>query len=279
MLILFSQYATVTAAQIFYTKETFAATILGNKARQLRESTGNFKIRSVLDEGLTRSQVFRRAIIRPTKMTFLSPINLVISLVSAYFNGALFLLLATFPTIFAVEYGFSPSKIGLAFIGFGLGNVAGLAAFTLTSDRSIKSRLERGILRPEDRLVPVLAACPLLGVGFLWYGWSAELHMHWIVPIIGSSLIGMGNVLFFSAIIGYLIDVFTVHAASAIAANIVIRSIGGTLLPLVGRPLYEALHWGWGSTVLGLVGLMLTPVMTLLYIYGEPIRKRYATVF
>lgn len=252
--------------------------ILGSKVKRLRESTRNSTLRSVPDDGLSRSQAFRRAIVRPTKMTFLSPINLIISLVSAYLNGALFLLLTTFPTIFAVEYKFSPGKIGLAFIGFGLGNVAGLASFTLTSDSFIKTRLKRGILKPEDRLVPVLAACPLLGVGFLWYGWSAKLHMHWIVPIIGSAFIGMGNVLFFSAIIGYLIDFFTVHVASAIAVNIVIRFIGGTLLPLVGRPLYDALDWGWGSTILGLVGLMLTPVMTLLYVYGEPIRERYATV-
>ncbi|CAG8979388.1 hypothetical protein HYALB_00010275 [Hymenoscyphus albidus] len=271
-------YASVTAVQILYTRETFPATILGCKAKKLRESTGCPILCSILDDGLPRTQIFRRATIRPAKMTFLSPINLIISLVSAYFNGALFLLLATFPTIFTVEYGFSPSQVGIAFIGFGLGNVVGLTCFTLTSDRLIRSRLRKGTLKPEDRLVPVLAACPLLGTGFLWYGWSARLHMHWIVPIIGSAFIGMGNVLFFSAIIGYLIDAFTIHAASAIAANIVIRSIGGALLPLVGKSLYSSLLWGWGSTVLGLVGLLMAPIMTLLYVYGGTIRKKYATI-
>ncbi|KAK9778162.1 hypothetical protein SCAR479_05132 [Seiridium cardinale] len=224
-------YAIVTAVQILYTRETFPATILQKKTSYLRESTGDSSFRPVLDDGLSQKQVFVRAIVRPTKMTLLSPINFLISLVSAYFNGALFLLLANFPTVFRAEYGFNASDIGLAFIGFGLGNIAGLALFTLTSDRVIRSRLRRGISKSEDRLIPVVAACPLLAIGFFWYGWSAELHAHWIVPIIGSAFIGMGNVLFFSAIIGYLIYVFTIHAASAIAANIVIRSIGGTVLP------------------------------------------------
>ncbi|KAK6072604.1 major facilitator superfamily transporter [Seiridium cupressi] len=268
-------YAIVTAVQILYTRETFSATVLEKKASYLRESTGDPSFRSVLDDGLSQRQVFVRAIVRPTRMTLQSPINLLISLVSAYFNGALFLLLANFPTVFRTEYGFNASDIGLAFIGFGLGNIAGLALFTLTSDRFIQSRLRSGVSKPEDRLIPVVAACPLLAIGFFWYGWSAELHAHWIVPIIGSAFIGMGNVIFFSAIIGYLIDVFTIHAASAIAANIVIRSIGGTVLPLVGGSLYSALGWGWGSSVLGLVAVVLAPLMTLLYVYGESVRKRY----
>ncbi|CAG8961608.1 hypothetical protein HYFRA_00006145 [Hymenoscyphus fraxineus] len=106
----------------------------------------------------------------------------------------------------------------------------------------------------------------------------AQLHMHWIVPIIGSAFIGMGNVLFFSAITGYLIDAFTIHAASAIVANIVIRFIGGALLPLIGKSLYSSLIWSWGSTVLGLVGLTMAPIITLLYVYGETLRKKYAAI-
>ncbi|KAM0815815.1 hypothetical protein AB5N19_01615 [Seiridium cardinale] len=159
-------HAIVTAVQILYTRETFLATILQKKTSYLREITGDSSFRSVLDDGLSQKQVFVRAIVRPMKMTLLSPINLLISLVSAYFNGALFLLLANFPTVFRAEYGYNASDIGLAFIGFGLGNIAGLALFTLTSDRFIQSRLRRGVSKPEDLLIPVVATCPLLALGF-----------------------------------------------------------------------------------------------------------------
>jgi len=45
----------------------------------------------------------------------------------------------------------------------------------------------------------------------------------------------------------YLIDAFTIHAASAVAANTVLRSIFGALLPLSGLKLYDALgmHTSW----------------------------------
>ncbi|KAH7303813.1 major facilitator superfamily domain-containing protein [Stachybotrys elegans] len=251
----------VTVAQIAFTSETFAVTILETKASKLRIEMNNPKFRSILENGLHRKQIWMRALVRPAKLALLSPINMWISLVSAYFNGALFLLLATFPIVLTTEYGFTTRSVGLAFVGFGLGNIAGLVAFSTTSDRFIKSRMKKGTLEAEDRLVPVIVACPLLAVGFFWYGWSAEMHAHWVVPII--------------AIIGHLIDSFTSHAASAIAANIVIRSIGGTLLPLAGRPLYRALHWGWGSSVLGLLPLLFTPFMTLLYVYGKSIRDRF----
>jgi len=29
-------------------------------------------------------------------------------------------------------------------------------------------------------------------IGLFWYGWSAQVRVHWIVPIVGTVLIGMG---------------------------------------------------------------------------------------
>ena len=51
----------------------------------------------------------------------------------------------------------------------------------------------------------------------------------------------------------YLIDTFTIYAASALAANAVMRSIAGAVLPLAGLPMYEKLGMGWGNSLLGLV--------------------------
>lgn len=35
--------------------------------------------------------------------------------------------------------------------------------------------------------------CMRLMSGFVrWYGWSAQLHAHWIMPIIGSGIYGFG---------------------------------------------------------------------------------------
>jgi hypothetical protein len=71
----------------------------------------------------------------------------------------------------------------------------------------------------------------------------------------------------------YLIDAFTRYAASAIAANTVLRSLLGGLIPLAGLRLYNALGFGWGNSLLAFVALGLVPIPLLFTIYGERIRK------
>jgi hypothetical protein len=79
----------------------------------------------------------------------------------------------------------------------------------------------------------------------------------------------------------YLIDAFTIYAASAIAANTVLRSLVGALLPLAGPSMYEALGLGWGNSLLGFLALAMVPIPILFWKYGERLRisKRFDVVF
>jgi hypothetical protein len=79
----------------------------------------------------------------------------------------------------------------------------------------------------------------------------------------------------------YLIDAFTIHAASAIAANTVLRSLLGALLPLAGPSMYEALGLGWGNSLLGFIALAMAPIPVLFWRYGEQLRlsKRFNVSF
>lgn len=47
----------------------------------------------------------------------------------------------------------------------------------------------------------------------------------------------------------YLVDAHPRHAASASAANAVLRSVAGALLPMCGLDVYDALVCGVGETV------------------------------
>ncbi|KAI1314096.1 major facilitator superfamily domain-containing protein [Xylaria venustula] len=268
-------YGCLTIAQMLFMRETYPAVILERKTQRRRQETGNSALRSALDSGLSTRQVLVREILRPAKITVRSPVSAMLSAVSAYVNGVVFLVLTTAPVLFAGEYSFSARDVGLAFVGYGAGNLAGLAAFTLTSDRYVRMRAARHALRAEDRLLPGLVATPLLAVGLLGYGWSAASHAHWGLAIAGSAVIGAANVLFFSAVVGYLIDAFGTYAASAIAANVVLRSVGGSALPLIGSGLYAALGWGWGSSVLALLAALCAPVLVYVFVRGEAIRAKY----
>lgn len=70
----------------------------------------------------------------------------------------------------------------------------------------------------------------------------------------------------------YLVDAFTIYAASAMAANTVFRSLAGALLPLAGRKMYETLGLGWGNSLLGFIALALCPLPIIFYVFGERIR-------
>jgi hypothetical protein len=45
--------------------------------------------------------------------------------------------------------------------------------------------------KPEYRLFLMLLLTPVLPIGFFWYGWSADTATHWIVPILGTGVIGV----------------------------------------------------------------------------------------
>jgi hypothetical protein len=73
----------------------------------------------------------------------------------------------------------------------------------------------------------------------------------------------------------YLVDTFTIYAASAMAANTIIRSLFGGLLPLSGLKLYDALGYGWGNSLLAFVALALAPIVIGMSKKGDWLRNRW----
>ena len=70
----------------------------------------------------------------------------------------------------------------------------------------------------------------------------------------------------------YLVDAYTVYAASVSAAATVFRSLLGALLPLAGNAMYDALGVGWGNSLLGFISVACIPVPVVFWIYGERLR-------
>lgn len=61
-----------------------------------------------------------------------------------------------------------------------------------------------------------------LPIGLFITGWTARADVHWIAPDIGIALVGAGTILNFQSIQTYVIDAFTLHAASG-TCSLVIR--------------------------------------------------------
>lgn len=93
--------------------------------------------------------------------------------------------------------------VGLVFVGMGVGSLIGLVFFSVASNRIMKAKAGpdgKGQCTPEDRLKVLPIGAIFLPIGFFIYGWTAQYHVHWIVPIMSHALIGFGNIVIFMAI-------------------------------------------------------------------------------
>ncbi|EXJ96492.1 hypothetical protein A1O1_01618 [Capronia coronata CBS 617.96] len=263
------------AALIFsliFMRETYEPVLLRRRTKRLQKETGNLALRSKLDKGISMRQYFWLAIIRPSKMLIFSPIVFVLSLYLAIIYGYLYLLFTTLTQVFEDKYGFSQGAVGLSYLGIGIGSVFGLIIFGALSDKTVKRMSAKGGMKPEYRLPPLIPGSAVIPIGLFWYGWSAEAGVHWIMPIIGTAFVGLGMLATFMPIQTYLVDAFHLHAASALAANSVMRSLMGAFLPLAGPQMYKTLGLGWGNSLLAFIALAMAPVSWIFFRYGETIR-------
>jgi hypothetical protein len=71
----------------------------------------------------------------------------------------------------------------------------------------------------------------------------------------------------------YLVDAYTVYAASVTASSTILRCLFGALLPLAGNAMFSSLGVGWGNSVLGFIAVAFIPAPFVLYLYGQRIRE------
>ncbi|KAJ6014616.1 MFS transporter [Penicillium herquei] len=266
----------VSLLALMLMRETFEPVLLERKAAAMRKATGNYRLQArTFQKDRRASQIFARATMRPLKM-LLSPIVLPLSLYCAFMFGLVYLLFTTFPSVFEVTYGFATNISGLAYLGLGVGMIISIALFAILSDKLLKQPREGTLERPELRLILMIWSSPVVPIGFFWYGWSADKVTHWIVPILGTMFIGLGAFLILMPVQLYLVDSFgSEAAASALAANTILRSLFGALLPLAGTPMYDSLGLGWGNSLLAFIGLAFVPVPFIFYKCGETLRTKY----
>ncbi|KAI1874437.1 hypothetical protein JX265_004645 [Neoarthrinium moseri] len=252
-------------------RETNSTILLRRKAEALRKETGNLGLFAKADTRASPTQVLRRALARPTRLLLFSPIVTLLSIYSAIVVGLIYLLFTTFPSVFESQYGFSTETSGLSYLGVGIGMFIGIIAFGVLNDKVYTRLKGENDGAPEMRLPLMMVVSPFLPVGFFWYGWSAQAQAHWIVPIIGTSLIGIGSLFVIMPSQIYLVDAFGPEsAASALAANTIVRVSAGAFLSLAGPPMYSALGFGWGNSILGFLCLACVPLPFLFYRYVLP---------
>ncbi|KAL9074973.1 MAG: hypothetical protein Q9161_001903 [Pseudevernia consocians] len=263
----------ITISAFFSLRESYPPILLERKAKKLRKETGNENLKSKLTSPLSPAALFKISIVRPMKMLLFSPIVLALSTYMAVVYGYLYLLFTTITEVYENQYHFSQGTVGLTYLGIGVGSLFGVVIFGIASDRILKAKSKTGEMKAEYRLPPMIPGSFVIPIGLFLYGWTADKHVFWIAPIIGTGMVGLGLLATFMPIQTYLVDAFTIYAASALAANTVLRSLVGALLPLAGQKMYATLGLGWGNSLLAFIAIAMCPIPVIFYRYGERIRK------
>ena len=193
--------------------------------------------------------------------------------------GTLYMMFAAFPIVFQQNRGWSEGIGGLAFLGVAVGMLAAVI-YTIPDNERYNRAADAAIAKgahgapPEARLSPAMLGSVFLPIGFFVFAWTNYPRIRWIVCVIFTAPFGFGMVLLFLSIMNYLIDAYTIYAASVLAANSVLRSLFGAAFPLFATSMYNNLGIHWASTIPAFLALMCVPFPFLFYRYGPAVRKR-----
>ncbi|KAL9114138.1 MAG: hypothetical protein Q9227_001910 [Pyrenula ochraceoflavens] len=146
------------------------------------------------------------------------------------------------------------------------------------------------VYRPEDRmrenawLGSVVYPCALI-----WYGWTAEKGVFWLVPVresplvvylrliflqmIASFFFGCGSMLIFSMATTMLTEFMPRKSSAGVAVNNFVRNIFSCVGGIVAAPIIKAIGDGWIFTILGLWALSSCVVIWAMRRFGPRWRK------
>ncbi|KAK3313887.1 major facilitator superfamily domain-containing protein [Apodospora peruviana] len=261
---------------VVFVPETYAPVLLRRRAAKMSKMTGKTYVSKLdMHNKKTKAEQIRAALSRPWILLFREPIVFLSSVYIAIIYGTLYLMFAAFPIVFQQYRGWTPGIGGLAFVGVAVGMMAGVMYAMFDNKRYIRVAGQHdGNAPPEARLPPAIVGSVLLPVGLFWFAWTNGPEIHWIVPIIASAFFAAGLVLVFLSLLGYLIDSYTVFAASVLAANAVLRSLFGAAFPLFTPYMYKDLGIHWASTIPAFLALACVPFPFLFWRYGAAIRMK-----
>ncbi|KAL4806602.1 major facilitator superfamily domain-containing protein [Aspergillus unguis] len=257
--------------------ETYAPVLLRQRAKRLSKITGKvYRSKTDIEQGRTSlGEAFKTALSRPWILLFREPIVFLLSLYMAIVYGTLYMLFAAYPIVFQMVRGWNQGIGALPFLGIMVGMLLAVAYSVWDNKRYIKAQDENdGFAPPEARLPPCILASIAIPIGLFWFAWTNYPSIHWIVCIIAGAPFGFGMVLVFLSIMTYLVDTYTIFAASVLAANSVLRSIFGAVFPLFTSYMYSDLGIHWASSIPAFLALACVPFPFLFYKYGKPIRLR-----
>jgi DHA1 family multidrug resistance protein-like MFS transporter len=114
------------------------------------------------------------------------------------------MLFAVFPLVFEEARGWSPVSASLPFLAELVGVFIAGAINIWYGLKVFAPAVRRGRVTPEKRLPPMILGGLIFPIGFFAFAWTT--HIHWIVQMIATVLIGCAFLLIFQTGVNYTID-------------------------------------------------------------------------
>ncbi|CAO2657087.1 Nn.00g058900.m01.CDS01 [Neocucurbitaria sp. VM-36] len=268
-----------TLAGYFFLRETYAPLILSRKKTEYEQETAEWDGTKYSYEGEDNRPLRQKVVHslkRPPKI-FAQPIVATMAVYQALLFGTTYSIYTNMQPIYQNGYGFDTEKVGLLYLGPGLGFLFAVKFLVPRIDTVYKklTASHHDKARPEFRLPLANIGALFIPISLFWFAWTVEKHAHWFASISATFFYGIGQVMILNCTQNYFIDSFEKYAASAIAAGTVFRSLVGGVIPLFAPALFEKLGYGWGISTFAFVSLALAPAPILFYIFGEGLRERF----
>lgn len=274
----------VQILHFFLVPETLPTILLDREAKKRRKN-GETNIYGPNELKTFKERFSMKEIVkiwcRPWLMFFTEPIVLFLSLLSGFADSLIFTFLEAFTPVFE-QWGFEPYQIGLCFLSSIIGYVISYLTFLPVIWHHNKTRkVNPDQLSPESRLWWLLFLAPLLSIGLFGFSWTSlgPPQVHWIAPLIFTSIIGIANYAVYKSSIDYMIAAYGVYAASATGGNDLARDFLAGIAALYAHPFYENVgpedrHLVYPSTILACLAFIVIIPIYIFYWKGPQIRMR-----
>ncbi|XMA13158.1 hypothetical protein WAI453_005949 [Rhynchosporium graminicola] len=212
------------------------------------------------------AKVFKRCIIDPLSViTYLRfpAVALTVYLASVTFGSLYVLNISIQKTFSESPYSFKTIIVGLLYIpnsvGYILASLIGgrWTDYIMHREARAAGRYDssgRLDFRPEDRMRENAWIAAVMFPGALvWYGWTAEKGIVWIVPMIANFFFGVGSMIIFGVVTTMLTEFMPERSSSGVAVNNFVRNIFSCVGGVVAEPLIKAIGDGWLFTGLGII--------------------------
>jgi hypothetical protein len=223
--------AAVQLLGLFFLEETYTPILLRRKKQRLLEA-GETDLHTEFDFPAERTLI--REMIRPVELLATQPLVQVLALYQGYLYGNIYILYASFGSLWTIEYHERLDIASLNFLSLGIGAAIAAELATHLNDRIYRFLKKRndGNGCPEFRVPIMTPATILLSIGLFWYGWSAQRHLHWIMPNLGVTIFTAAAYICTLSNNTYIVDTYGRYSASGLAAISMLRCLAGFTFPI-----------------------------------------------